>query len=169
MKLQVHTFVLYWFIYYFSKSSDRCHKRKCFNGSFPTYKRDWSRVKLRNVSKVNGECVLKDFLYENIHDVTNLFSNILGEYKHLKDIMKGACFSWAYVAACDMNVHKRCVETVPNLCGCDHTERRGRIELKIVCAGSKLTVEGKSSHELTNMWQSYLMWQLYLTFTDSLH
>jgi classical protein kinase C len=42
-----------------------------------------------------------------------------------------------------MNVHKRCVETVPNLCGCDHTERRGRIELKIVCAGSKLTVEGK--------------------------
>jgi len=43
-----------------------------------------------------------------------------------------------------MNVHKRCVETVPNLCGCDHTERRGRIELKIICAGSKLTVEGKS-------------------------
>jgi hypothetical protein len=42
-----------------------------------------------------------------------------------------------------MNVHKRCVETVPNLCGCDHTERRGRIELKIVCAGSKLTIEGR--------------------------
>lgn len=41
-----------------------------------------------------------------------------------------------------MNVHKRCEESVPNLCGCDHTERRGRIQLKINCSGSKLTVEG---------------------------
>jgi hypothetical protein len=47
--------------------------------------------------------------------------------------------------ACDMNVHKRCVESVPNLCGCDHTERRGRMELKITCVGNKLTIEGKDS------------------------
>jgi hypothetical protein len=45
--------------------------------------------------------------------------------------------------ACDVNGHKRRVETVLNLWGCDHTERRGGIKLKIVCAGSKLTVEGK--------------------------
>lgn len=44
-----------------------------------------------------------------------------------------------------MNVHKRCEESVPNLCGCDHTERRGRIQLKINCTGSKLTVEGKKT------------------------
>ena len=45
--------------------------------------------------------------------------------------------------ACDMNIHKKCKESVPNLCGCDHTERRGRIHLKITCVGNKLTCEGK--------------------------
>ena len=44
-----------------------------------------------------------------------------------------------------MNVHKRCEESVPNLCGCDHTERRGRIELNITATGNKLIVEGNSS------------------------
>lgn len=47
-----------------------------------------------------------------------------------------------------MNVHKRCEESVPNLCGCDHTERRGRIQLKISCTGTKLTVEGSSYKKL---------------------
>ncbi|KYB28809.1 Protein kinase C, brain isozyme-like Protein [Tribolium castaneum] len=39
-----------------------------------------------------------------------------------------------------MNVHKRCGESVPNLCGCDHTERRGRIQLKMTYTGQKLSV-----------------------------
>lgn len=43
-----------------------------------------------------------------------------------------------------MNVHKRCEESVPSLCGCDHTERRGRMQLGISCVGTKLTIEGKS-------------------------
>lgn len=42
-----------------------------------------------------------------------------------------------------MNVHKRCEESVPSLCGCDHTERRGRMQLGISCVGTKLTIEGK--------------------------
>ncbi|XP_076670966.1 protein C kinase 53E isoform X5 [Andrena cerasifolii] len=50
-----------------------------------------------------------------------------------------------------MNVHKRCEESVPNLCGCDHTERRGRINLHIACAGNKLTVEVKEGRNLIPM------------------
>lgn len=43
-----------------------------------------------------------------------------------------------------MNVHKRCEVSVPNLCGCDHTERRGRINLAVTCTGKQLIVEGKN-------------------------
>ncbi|XP_046403005.1 protein kinase C, brain isozyme isoform X2 [Ischnura elegans] len=60
---------------------------------------------------------------------------------HCGSMLHGISNQGLKCKACDMNVHKRCEESVPNLCGCDHTERRGRIELKITCSGSKLTVE----------------------------
>ena len=48
-----------------------------------------------------------------------------------------------------MNVHKRCMETVPNLCGCDHTERRGRIHINISYQFNMVTIGGKIHSQIS--------------------
>ncbi|XP_070186487.1 calcium-dependent protein kinase C-like isoform X2 [Littorina saxatilis] len=50
-----------------------------------------------------------------------------------------------------MNVHKRCEKHVPRLCGMDHTERRGRIYLKISAVGNKLNVHVREAKNLCPM------------------
>ena len=50
-----------------------------------------------------------------------------------------------------MNVHRKCQDSVPNLCGCDHTERRGRIELKVYAQNNKLICEIKQGKNLIPM------------------
>ncbi|XP_043193763.1 protein kinase C, brain isozyme-like isoform X3 [Amphibalanus amphitrite] len=70
---------------------------------------------------------------------------------HCGSLLYGIIHQGIKCEACDMNVHKRCQDSVPNLCGCDHTERRGRIELGITASGNKLTVEIRQGKNLIPM------------------
>ncbi|XP_030840335.1 protein kinase C [Strongylocentrotus purpuratus] len=60
-------------------------------------------------------------------------------------------FFFYSIPACDMNVHKRCQKSVPNLCGADHTERRGRIRLKAEVTENKLKVTVEEAKNLIPM------------------
>nr|CDJ86982.1 Protein kinase C and C2 calcium-dependent membrane targeting domain containing protein [Haemonchus contortus] len=53
--------------------------------------------------------------------------------------------------SCDANVHHRCVRYVPNMCGTDNTEKRGRISLEIVAKDEVLTIFVKEARNLIPM------------------
>uniref|UniRef100_A0A8D3C2M9 Protein kinase C n=1 Tax=Scophthalmus maximus TaxID=52904 RepID=A0A8D3C2M9_SCOMX len=52
---------------------------------------------------------------------------------------------------CMMNIHKRCVPMVPSLCGTDHTERRGRIQITAEVKTNVLTVTIQEARNLVPM------------------
>lgn len=70
---------------------------------------------------------------------------------HCGSLLYGIIHQGYKCKICDMNVHKRCQESVPNLCGCDHTERRGRIELKVTASNNKLICEVRQAKNLIPM------------------
>ncbi|XP_057310416.1 calcium-dependent protein kinase C-like isoform X2 [Hydractinia symbiolongicarpus] len=64
---------------------------------------------------------------------------------HCGTLLYGLFHQGLKCSACDMNVHKRCEKSgcIPKLCGADHTEKRGRIHMKI-----KYLAKGNDSGEL---------------------
>lgn len=70
---------------------------------------------------------------------------------HCGSLLYGLIHQGLKCKACDMNVHKKCQQSVPNLCGCDHTERRGRIELKVYSENNQLICIIKQGKNLMPM------------------
>lgn len=70
---------------------------------------------------------------------------------HCGSLLYGLLHQGFKCKACDMNCHKKCQDSVPNLCGCDHTERRGRLELKIYAQNAKLICDIRQGKNLIPM------------------
>ncbi|XP_070579470.1 protein kinase C beta type-like isoform X2 [Ptychodera flava] len=70
---------------------------------------------------------------------------------HCGSLLYGLYHQGMKCETCEMSVHKRCRKLVPNLCGSDHTERRGRISLKAHFTNNKLLVEIRDARNLIPM------------------
>ncbi|XP_052822468.1 calcium-dependent protein kinase C isoform X2 [Octopus bimaculoides] len=70
---------------------------------------------------------------------------------HCGSLLYGLIHQGFKCDACDMNIHKKCQKNVPQLCGIDHTERRGRIKLNITSKRNELLVKVLEAKNLVPM------------------
>ncbi|CAC5409382.1 PRKCA [Mytilus coruscus] len=90
-------------------------------------------------------------------DATNLHRFKVHSYgsptfcDHCGSLLYGLLHQGLKCEACDMNVHKRCEKNVPKLCGVDHTERRGRINLSVSYQNGKLKITIVEARNLNPM------------------
>uniref|UniRef100_A0AAF5DKF9 Protein kinase C n=2 Tax=Strongyloides stercoralis TaxID=6248 RepID=A0AAF5DKF9_STRER len=70
---------------------------------------------------------------------------------HCGSLLYGIFHQGMKCQSCDSNVHRKCVKFVPNMCGTEHTEKRGRILLDIKVEKNILTVHIKEAKNLIPM------------------
>ncbi|VDK62844.1 unnamed protein product, partial [Cylicostephanus goldi] len=70
---------------------------------------------------------------------------------HCGSLLYGIIHQGMKCNICGTNAHHRCVRYVPNMCGTDHTEKRGRILLDVSVEGEILRIHVKEARNLIPM------------------